>query len=113
MFEQLSLADKRTVFKALRTLIESDLGRHEFYNGDKSHPYLSCRGMYHATDVQATPDDSPLYLMLSELSAELKDAGDIDYVWWYDFTEWDAFCRFCHECQQKDVFRNNRESQNG
>ena len=104
MFEQLSQDDKRTVFKALKTLIESPLGAHEFYNGDRMHPYQSRDGgEYAETDVRATPENTPLYRMLSELSQALKDAGDIDYAWWYDFCDWQDFCVFCRDCHTREV----------
>ena len=104
MFKQLSQDERKTIFKGLKTLIESPLGVHEFYNGDKGHPYHSLeKGMYDGTDVQATPENTPIFRMLSEISQELKASGDTDYVWWFDFTTWKAFCEFCRECQKNDV----------
>lgn len=104
MFEQLTQDEKRTVFKALKTLIESPLGVHEFYNGDKSHPFLSLEGgMYHGEDVQAAPENTPIFRMLSELSDALKSRNDTEYVWWYDFATWRSFCEFCRECHKHDV----------
>lgn len=105
MFEQLTHEDRRTVFKGLKTLLESPLGCHEFYNGDKGHPAVSSikGGGYAGKVQQATSENTGIYRMLAELSQDLKGAGDTGDAWWYDFSEWAAFCEFCRECHQKDV----------
>lgn len=51
-------------------------------------------------DVDPLETDSPrkntLFKLLSTLSIELKAKGieSLHYKWWYDFSDWQSFCKF-------------------
>jgi hypothetical protein len=51
-----------------------------------------------------------LFKELSKLSKELKQLGieECRYEWWYDFSEWEKFCKFAI-----DVYSQKRSKMRG
>jgi len=101
MFKNFSFDQQELLYLGLKSLIESKSGK-GFYNNDKGHPvyYMSASGeslkeMEHVD----SPKTNSLFIMLSELTNELKDQGiaDLGYKWWYDFEDWQSFCQFAIE----------------
>ena len=47
-------------------------------------------------DFGDSPDKSQLFQMLFALSQKLKENGveSHRYEWWYDFNDWQSFCKF-------------------
>jgi hypothetical protein len=98
--------EKEYIYRGLKCLIESGSGV-GFLNKDLGHPvYRSgASGAPSAILKDEALGDSPeknrLFKMLSKLSKELKQSS-IGYTdWWYDFSEWTAFCKFAIDVYDK------------
>jgi hypothetical protein len=106
MFEKLSVTKAELIYLGLKSLIETKSG-HGLHNADGGHPvYLAgSRGEIRKENEYAdSPDKSALFKMLSELSNKLKKEGGIEshhFIWWYDFSDWQAFCKFVVESYRK------------
>jgi hypothetical protein len=105
MFENFHSLQCFLIFQALKSLIESENGA-GFYNADKGHPIyvLGAKGKHYPemTDGDG-PDTNNLFKMLSELSRRFKKEYGTGYVWWYDFSEWQDFCKFAVESYQRNL----------
>ena len=97
--------EKSLMYQGLKSLIESGNGA-GFHNADLGHPvYLAgaadeFQEMWEYAD---SPNKNRLFKMVSKLSKELKEMGieDFRFIWWYDFSEWQDFCRFSVEVYNK------------
>lgn len=97
--------EKSLMYQGLKSLIESGNGV-GFHNADLGHPvYLAgTAGEYQEIWQYAdSPKKNRLFKMISKLSRELKEMGieDFRFIWWYDFSEWQDFCRFSVEVYNK------------
>ena len=84
------------IYLGLKKLIESGEG-HGFHNADQNHPVykLSAAGEG-AEDLEYadSPDRNHLFQMLKELSETIKKNQGTDNIWWYDFSDWQKFCKY-------------------
>ncbi|MEW6185059.1 MAG: hypothetical protein AB1585_04880 [Thermodesulfobacteriota bacterium] len=98
MFSQLTFSQQQFIYLGLKALIESKAG-FGFIKGNPAHPVYQ-EGSLGKDPLQTEYPDSPekntLFIMLSELSGQLKECGieDMGYKWWYDFSTWENFCKF-------------------
>jgi len=103
--------EKEYTFLGLKSLIESGNGA-GFHNADLGHPVYRLGAsdapseMLKDWEYADSPEKNLLFKMLSKLSKELKQAGieRLRYIWWYDFSEWNDFCKFVI-----DVYDNKRK----
>ncbi len=102
-FESLDVEEASLVFQGLKSLIEHNSGV-GFHNHDQSHPIYRfgaegepMPGPKDGPDDPDGPEMNTLFNMLGVLNVRLEREGRKDYVWWYDFREWPAFCRFAVE----------------
>jgi len=96
MFEHFSYDDMLYIYRGLKALIESGCG-YGFHNADMGHPaYVAGADGQDSSNFGDSPESNRLFQMLSELSTRLKNEGieNHQFVWWYDFTEWQKFCEF-------------------
>ncbi|MBU2591292.1 MAG: hypothetical protein KKC21_04645 [Nitrospinae bacterium] len=105
MFEKLSYNQSELIYLGLKKLIETKSG-HGLHNADGGHPvYVNgSQGKINKQDEYAdSPDKSALFKMLSELSTKLKKDGveSHGFKWWYDFNNWQSFCKFIINSYQK------------
>ena len=105
MFEGLSVTEAELIYLALKGLIETKSG-HDLHNCDGHHPvYISgSQGeLKKEFEYADSPDKSTLFKMLSELSAKLKEGGieSHHFTWWYDFKDWQTFCKFVVDSYQR------------
>ncbi len=93
--------EKQYIYLGLKSLIESGKGT-GFHNADMGHPVYRIGAsnasveMLKAWQYADSPEKNLLFKMLSRLSKELKQLGieDFHFIWWYDFSDWRAFCKF-------------------
>ena len=96
--------DKEYTYMGLKCLIESGSGT-GFHNADLGHPVYRIGASDAPVDILKdweyadSPEKNLLFKMLSRLSKELKQSGieEMRFIWWYDFSEWRAFCKFAIE----------------
>ena len=102
MFKKLDMNQKQIVFQALKRLVESASGI-GFHNHDQGHPFYSsgAEGKTDAFPDGDSPKENDMYKMLSELSRDFKAHDQTGYVWWYDFSEWQDFCKFAYDAHCK------------
>jgi len=95
MFNVKDERSKQLIYLGLKTLIESGKG-YGFHNSDQRHPVytLSAKGKNPEQLNADSPEKNRMYQMLKELSEYMKENEDTNYVWWYDFSEWQKFCEF-------------------
>jgi hypothetical protein len=98
MFDQLTFSQQQLLYLGLKALIESKAG-YGFLKGDMGHPVYQDGSQGKDPEKTGYPDSShknALFIMLSELTEELKESGieDMGYKWWYDFSTWENFCKF-------------------
>jgi len=92
---------KHYIYRGLKNLIESGEGA-GFHNSDLGHPVYRMGAsdaspeMLKYWEYADSPEKNLLSKMLSQLSWELKQSGieEFPFIWWYDFSEWRAFCKF-------------------
>jgi hypothetical protein len=93
--------EKEYIYRGLKSLIESGSGA-GFHNADLGHPVYRIGAAETSPEVLKeweyadSPEKNLLFKMLSRLSKELKqsDIEEMRFIWWYDFSEWRAFCKF-------------------
>ncbi len=89
--------EKELVYQGLKSLIESGSGV-GFHNKDLGHPayVLGAQGKVDPVLGGDGPDQNVLFKLLSTVTKELKESGieQQRYVWWYDFSTWQNFCKF-------------------
>lgn len=102
MFEQFDMLQKQLVFQALKRMVESASGI-GFHNQDQGHPFYmeGAKGEPDAFSKDDSPERNNMYKMLSELSRDFKANDETAYVWWYDFSEWQDFCKFAYDAYLK------------
>jgi len=98
MFSHLTFSKLQFLYLGLKSLIESKAG-YGFLKGDLGHPVYQegSRGKDPAkTEYPDSPSKNDLFILLSELTKELKKCGieDMGLKWWYDFSTWEDFCKF-------------------
>jgi hypothetical protein len=98
MFENFDYPQVKLVYLGLKALIEIKSG-HGFHNADLGHPVyqMGSKGEFpKETDYADSPDKNILFKMLSELSQKIvtEEPEPSQYNWWYDFSEWQDFCKF-------------------
>jgi hypothetical protein len=98
MFSQLTFSQQQFLYLGLKSLIESKAG-YGFLKGNLGHPVYQegSRGKDpQKTEYPDSPTKNTLFLMLSELTKELKNCSieEMGYKWWYDFSTWENFCKF-------------------
>jgi len=107
--------EKEYTYLGLKSLIEGGSGA-GFHNADMGHPVYvlgasdASKEILKDWEYADSPGKSLLYIMLSQLSKELKEAGieDKRYRWWYDFSEWRDYCKFAIEIYNKKKYIANR-----
>lgn len=103
MFSHLTFSQLQFLYLGLKALIENREGI-GFLKGDPGHPVYQegSRGKQE-TDYPDSPGKNTLFILLSELTRELKNCGieDMGFKWWYDFSTWEDFCRFAVEVSQR------------
>ncbi len=101
MFENLSYDRLQLLYLGLKSLIETKSG-HGLHNADGGHPaYVNgASDDRDGGDWGDLPRNSALFQMLKELSLKLKNEGieDHHFDWWYDFNNWQSFCKFVLKC---------------
>jgi len=107
MFSQLTFSQQQLLYLGLKALIESKAG-YGFLKGDMGHPVYQEGSLGkdpEKTGFLDSPNRNALFIMLSELTEELKKSGieEMGYKWWYDFSTWENFCKFA-----VDVFKGDR-----
>lgn len=104
MFERFDFGQRSLIFQGLKALIESENGI-GFHNADKGHPIyaLGAEGKHFGglSDGDG-PETNILFKMLSELSLSFKKESNTGFIWWYDFSEWQDFCKFAVESYRKN-----------
>jgi len=96
MFEKLDYDQMVYVYRGLKALIESGIG-YGFANSDLGHlAYRAGADGQDSSNVGDSPERNTLFKMLNELSNSLKKQGieNHHFNWWYDFSDWQSFCRF-------------------
>ena len=96
MFSDLTVGQKELAYQALKKMVEScGIG---FCNGNRRHPVYLVGATGEEWHIDASCPDGPeqndLYQMLSALSTEFKEGNQVNYTWFYDFSEWQDFCKF-------------------
>jgi integrase len=94
MFEDLEYAQLELIYLGLKSLIESGSG-HGFHNSDMGHPVylLGTKGKIDE-EFGDSPRQNDLFQLLSGLSKKLKAYRADEFNWWYDFSNWQDFCKF-------------------
>jgi len=93
-FDKLKPAEKELIFKGLKRLVE-DGAPGVFHNADPGHPtYVAGAAGKRGNGLGYVdgPSTNPAFLMLRELSQDLKDSST-SMIWWYDFSNWQDFCK--------------------
>ena len=98
MFSHLTFSQQQFLYLGLKALIESKAG-FGFLKGNLGHPVYQDGCLGKDPDKAGYPDSptkNTLFIMLSELTEDLKICGieDMGYKWWYDFGTWENFCKF-------------------
>jgi hypothetical protein len=98
MFSQLTFSQQQLLYLGLKALIESKAG-YGFLKGNLEHPVYQDGSIGkdpEKTNYPDSPHKNALFIMLSELTEELKKSGieEMGYKWWYDFSTWENFCKF-------------------
>ncbi len=98
MFSQLTFSQQQLLYLGLKALIENKSG-YGFLKGDMGHPVYQEGALGKDPEKTGYPDSphkNALFIMLSELTEELKKSGieEMGYKWWYDFGSWVNFCKF-------------------
>ena len=98
MFSHLTFSQQQLIYLGLKALIESKAG-YGFLKGDLGHPVYRDGALGKDTEKAGyidSPHKNTLFIMLSELTEELKKSGieEMGYKWWYDFSTWENFCKF-------------------
>jgi hypothetical protein len=98
MFSHLTFSQQQFLYLGLKALIESKAG-FGFLKGDLGHPVYQDGSLGKDPEKSGYPDSphkNALFIMLSELTEELKKCGieDMGFKWWYDFSTWENFCKF-------------------
>lgn len=93
-FDKLKPSEKALIIKGLKRLVEEGDSA-VFHNGDPGHPvYLagaSGKGSGGMGYAETPTETSPTFLMLRELTLDLKDSAQREN-WWFDFSTWQSFC---------------------
>ena len=103
MFSDLTFSQLQFLYLGLKALIESRDGL-GFIKGDPGHPVYQEGSQGKAeTDYPDSPSKNTLFILLSELTKELKNCGieDMGFKWWVDFSTWENFCKFAVEVAAK------------
>ena len=104
MFSDLTFSQLQFLYLGLKALIESRAGL-GFLKGNPGHPVYQegSRGK-EETDYPDSPSKNTLFILLAELTKELKNCGieDMGFKWWVDFSTWENFCKFAVEVAAKD-----------
>ncbi|MBL8029001.1 MAG: toll/interleukin-1 receptor domain-containing protein [Fibrobacteres bacterium] len=108
--DALSNADplhEHMIYQALKGLLEANSGV-GFHNADQGHPQyrMFANGQSAPWDNADGPEQNRLFQLLSKLSKSLKARNDTGYIWWYDFSDWQSFCKFAVDAYDKK--RRNR-----
>lgn len=104
MFEKFNLTQKEIIFRALKTMVESNSGI-GFHNADQGHPFYRTGTSDHPSmfpDADG-PTTNPVFVMLSELSRDFKHLDYTKFIWWYDFSEWKNFCKFAVDAYDRNI----------
>jgi len=103
VFSNFTFSQLQFLYLGLKALIESQDGV-GFLKGDPGHPVYQegSRGK-EETDYPDSPSKNTLYILLAELSGELKRCGieEMGFKWWYDFSTWESFCKFAVKVAEK------------
>ena len=102
MFENFDYDRLELIYLGLKALIESGTG-YCFHNADMGHPVylLGSKGKIDQSWGDS-PEENLLFQMLSELSVELN-RRTVDYIWFYDFSDWQKFCQFVIDAYRKRI----------
>lgn len=91
-------------YRGLKALIENGSG-YGFVNADMGHLayVMGSIGKVNYSTWGDSPKRNILFQELSNLSKELKVRGveKNQYVWWYDFSDWEKFCQFASDIYKK------------
>ena len=106
MFTQLTFSQQQLLSLGLKSLIESKAG-YGFLKGDMGHPVYQEGSLGKDPEKTGYPDSpkkNTLFIMLSELTRELKNSGieEMGYKWWVDFSTWETFCKFATALSEKE-----------
>jgi len=94
MFEDLKYSHLEIIYRGLKSLIESG-GGYGFHNSDMGNPVYLLGSKYIIDEKMGdSPQQNDLFQILRDLSEKLKAYGADEYRWWYDFSDWQAFCKF-------------------
>ncbi len=98
MFSNFDASKLELLYLGLKYLIENGKGK-GFHNNDLGHPvyHVGADGKtFSETEDVDSPDKNRLFIMLSELTKELKkqEIESRNYPWWYEFSDWQKFCQF-------------------
>jgi len=103
MFENLRDVERVVIYKGLKALIDSN-DNSEFHNADRGHP-VYVLGSKGKVDSQLKSADSPetnlLFKMITELTEHLRGTNATSYKWWYDFGDWEKFCKYIVSTYEK------------
>ncbi len=107
MFSHLTFSQQQFLYLGLKALIESKAG-YGFLKGNLGHPVYQEGSLGkdpEKTDYPDSPIKNSLFMMLSELTQELKECGieDMGFKWWYDFSTWEQFCKFAVAVSKGDA----------
>ena len=103
MFEKLDQIQKSLVYHGLKLIVEKGEGL-GFHNRDRGHPAYAIPASGKTTDDTDWgdgPDRNDLFKMLKSLSDDLRGTVFAKEVGWYDFTDWQKFCKFAVDCHNK------------
>lgn len=101
MFEKMDLQDREIIYRALKHMVDSSCGI-GFQNSDQGHPtYVHAADGTPDSEALDGPDENRVFAMLSELSKDLKEHDHTGYVWWYDFSDWQDFCKFAFDAYNR------------
>lgn len=105
MFEQFDICQKQLIFQALKRMVESasGIGFHNMDQGNEIY-WSGANGNVYEFPSDG-PEKSDIFKMLSELSRDFKANGQTGYVWWYDFSKWQDFCKFAYEASKAGDIR--------
>ena len=96
------LEDLELLFKSLKAQIESAEGS-GFHNKDQGHPFyaMPAAGKAWPEAYADGPETNRLYRLLAEICRILKANDYTEFNWWYDFSEWQSFCKFAVDAHNK------------
>jgi len=104
MFENLDEFQKYYIYHGLKLLVEKGDGM-GFHNSDRRHPAyaIPASGKTDSkTDWGDGPERNQLFQMLKSLSDDLRGTVYAQETKWFDFKDWQTFCKFAVDCHHQE-----------